>query len=292
VILEPLAKQPADRFPSIAAFAQAFQAAVQGTDARSGTIAPNASGNTIARNPGSSADIRATLAISRQEALTGTSRTLTLPGGRQVTIAVPAGTQNGQVIYLGGQGEPSGCGGPTGSLVLTIAIQQAERASPTSNVGSAEPTVHASKTNLPRSMTYPAITDLTGQSIPAGKTGGGKDAALSFLRSRKGLLIGLMLLIVVGSLGFFYFSYFNYVQRIFLLNTAPQNPYAANGTIALNDPLRDNSNGYSWAEGSNSYGTCQFTRGAYQVSISQGKYEYCNASTDFSNFACESAEDR
>ncbi len=102
------------------------------------------------------------------------------------------------------------------------------------------------------------------------------------------MLIGLVLLVVLGSLGVFYFSYFNYVQRIFLLNTAPQNPYAANGTIALNDPLRDNSNGYFWGESSNSYGTCEFTGGTYQVSISQGNYQYCTPSTtDLSNFIYE-----
>ncbi len=102
------------------------------------------------------------------------------------------------------------------------------------------------------------------------------------------MLIGLVPLVVLGSLGVFFFSYFNYVQRIFLLNTAPQNPYAANGTIALNDPLRDNSNGYFWGEISNSYGTCEFTGSTYQVSISPGKLQSCTASTsNFSNFAYE-----
>ncbi len=102
------------------------------------------------------------------------------------------------------------------------------------------------------------------------------------------MLIGLVLLVVLGSLGVFYFSYFNYVQRIILLNTAPRNPYAANGTIALNDPLRDNSNGYFWGESSNSHGKCEFTGGTYQVSASQGINQYCTASTtDFSNFAFE-----
>ncbi len=42
----------------------------------------------------------------------GTSRTLTLPGGRRISVPVWEGTQDGQVIRLEGQGEPSSSGGP------------------------------------------------------------------------------------------------------------------------------------------------------------------------------------
>src|SRR2546425_2248486 len=117
VILRALEKKAEDRFPSIAVFGQAFQAAVQSREAPSGTLAPNAP---------SSGDIRATLAISRREAMVGTSRMLTLPGGRRVSVFVPEGTLDGQVIRLEGEGESSSSGGPTGALILTIAVQQAE----------------------------------------------------------------------------------------------------------------------------------------------------------------------
>jgi DnaJ-class molecular chaperone len=71
-------------------------------------------------------DIRATLVISETEALIGTSRTLTLSGGRLVSVFVPEGTQDGQVIRLEGQGDLSGSGGQPGALILTIAIRQEE----------------------------------------------------------------------------------------------------------------------------------------------------------------------
>src|SRR5437667_10647693 len=71
-------------------------------------------------------DIRATLALSQEEAGTGTSRTLNLPGGRQLIIPVPAGTRDGQEIRLEGQGEPSAYGGARGALILRIAIAPAE----------------------------------------------------------------------------------------------------------------------------------------------------------------------
>jgi streptogramin lyase len=99
VLLRALAKQPDERFPSVTAFARAFHEAVQ-----------------------SEGDLHATLAISRAEAETGTTRTLTLPGGRQVSVTVPAGVGDGTTLRLEGQGMSYYAGGPAGSLVLTIAI--------------------------------------------------------------------------------------------------------------------------------------------------------------------------
>jgi serine/threonine protein kinase len=99
VILRALSKDPAARFPSITQFAQAFQQAQ--------------------RYEG---DLRATLAIRANEAYQGTTRTLTLPGRRQVTAYVPAGAKNGQELRIEGQGEPYYEGGPRGPLVLTISL--------------------------------------------------------------------------------------------------------------------------------------------------------------------------
>jgi hypothetical protein len=70
-----------------------------------------------------------------------------------------------------------------------------------------------------------------------------------------------------------------------------ENPYPPHqGTLALNDPLKDNSHGNNWAEGStNSTGTCQFKDGAYHVSESNTQSaQFCaSVSSDFSNFAYE-----
>jgi hypothetical protein len=72
-------------------------------------------------------DIRATLALSQAEAQAGSSRTLTLPGGRRITVPVRAGIRNGEEIRLKGQGEPAWSGGPIGDLVLTVSIPQSEQ---------------------------------------------------------------------------------------------------------------------------------------------------------------------
>ena len=99
VLLRALAKQSEERFASVSTFARAFQEAMQ-----------------------SGGDLHATLAISPAEAESGATRSLTLPGGRQVSVTVPAGVEDGSILRLEGQGMPYYEGGPAGPLVLTIAI--------------------------------------------------------------------------------------------------------------------------------------------------------------------------
>jgi len=88
-----------------------------------------------------SGDIRATLALSQSEAINGTSRTLSLPGGRQVVVPVPAGIRDGQELRLEGQGQPSAYGG-RGALILTISFSPSESygSQPFPNPGTDYPT--------------------------------------------------------------------------------------------------------------------------------------------------------
>ncbi len=103
VVLCALAKQPKDRFPSIASFDQAFQQAVSNIN-----------------------NIHITLTISPLEAINGTSRTITLPDRRMVTVTVPAGAYDGQIIQLADHGIASSYGNPAGALLITIAISRVE----------------------------------------------------------------------------------------------------------------------------------------------------------------------
>src|SRR5436305_1137249 len=80
-------------------------------------------------------DIRATLALSQSEARMGSSRTLNLPGGRQVTVNIPAGVQNGEELRLPGHGEALWQGGPVGDLILTVSIPPVNPNSSPSNPG-------------------------------------------------------------------------------------------------------------------------------------------------------------
>jgi eukaryotic-like serine/threonine-protein kinase len=201
VILRALAKKPEARFTSITDFARAFQQALH-----------------------SVGDIRATLAISRTEALTGNNRTLTLPNRRQVIVTIPAGAQDGQIMRLEGQGEPYYDDGPRGALILTISIAPTEKLASSSDNQSDE-SLSTSVSTAP-SASDTAVTLLSAsaahhedkpvpifhESNPAQmastvlshKT---KESAKSYrglFTGKKLLFIVLVLLIVAGSLGLLY----------------------------------------------------------------------------------------
>ncbi len=63
------------------------------------------------------------------------------------------------------------------------------------------------------------------------------------------------------------------------------NPYTQSGTLALSDPLSDNSKGYGWDVNTN----CAFIGGAYYAIAPNERFgDYCiGQATDFSNFAFE-----
>ena len=72
--------------------------------------------------------------------------------------------------------------------------------------------------------------------------------------------------------------------------TAEANPYPPNsGTLAINDPLSNNSKGYGWEEGERDGGFCTFTGGTYHSIIPQsGVFHSCLAlATHFTDFAFE-----
>jgi len=72
-----------------------------------------------------SGDLRATLAISQDEAAYGTTRMLNLADGRVIPVTIPPGTRSGQEIRIEGQGQHI-TGGLPGALILTISIPAVE----------------------------------------------------------------------------------------------------------------------------------------------------------------------
>ncbi len=204
--------------------------------------------------------------ISEAEALTGTHRILTLLGGRQVPVTVPAGTPNGQIIRLEGKVEPASEHDLPGALILTITIAAPEEQALLSNANDDATVINSG-----------SVPDAkgAGELVPPSRV-----ASPETRKRRHGLrallLMGLALLIAVGSsLGVFYFTRGN-----------QQNPYPPYGTLALDDPLSDNSHSYNWHDSGDSLGTCAFTGGAYHVNaLQQGSNHYCIASPTFSDFA-------
>ena len=301
VLLHALAKKPEERFASIAAFSRAFQEATKGMN--EGTIVKASPTPIPPPAPPTSAplpptvpapirgnDLRVTLAISQQEASTGTTRTLTLPGGRRTTVSIPARAYHGQTIHLAGQGEPSPTGtGEAGALIITISIALKEESKPALNPqqagektflsgpvplkAEAQPPISnltATKYVHPKNETQPPISNLTA-TRPASPT---RRSGLSY--GWAVALIGLAVLIVIGS-GAIYFT------RSYAPDPYPPSN-GASARVVVNDSLSDNTS--SWDQGNNSTGNCQFTEGAYHVTAAS--FNNCiNSIQNFSNFTYE-----
>jgi eukaryotic-like serine/threonine-protein kinase len=195
VLLRALAKQPDERFASVTDFARAFQEAMQ-----------------------SDGELHATLAISRAEAATGTTRTLTLPGGRQVSITVPAGVGDRSILRLEGQGRPYYTGGPAGPLVLTIAIPAEARPLPRPQA-STDPTVRVPparpeapghlKPTVPVSdvsETAPTVLATTTPSLPTeGATPARHPRLLPGSKLRRNLPLFLLAIFLISTVAYFAF---------------------------------------------------------------------------------------
>lgn len=75
-------------------------------------------------------DVQAQVQIDLQTAFDGGRTRLALQGGgneRVLEVKIPAGILPGQVIRLGGQGQPGVAGGPNGDLLLEVAIRDDAR---------------------------------------------------------------------------------------------------------------------------------------------------------------------
>ena len=126
VILRALEKSPTNRYPSISAFANAFQQAVLSAPV---PYVANPLTPVPPPPPSTGGDLHATLTITPSEAFTGSMRSLRLPRGRSINVQIPAAAYNGQTIQLNGVGEPYYPGGPAGAVIITLSVAPAERAS-------------------------------------------------------------------------------------------------------------------------------------------------------------------
>ena len=147
VLLRALAKNPADRYPAITDFASAFEQAalLSSTEIFRGSQQLD------------SGDIQATLRISPDEARAGINRSITLPSGLHVTVAVPAGASDGQVIRLQDADTSSSL---KQTVILTVAIKDTEANHPSAKDISSEKTVYTP------SKIQPPANSFSGHELP------------------------------------------------------------------------------------------------------------------------------
>ena len=70
---------------------------------------------------GKGQDVRATLDISLEDSIAGTTRRIQFSDGRMLDVVIPKGASEGQVIRLKGQGAP-GRGGQAGDALIELKI--------------------------------------------------------------------------------------------------------------------------------------------------------------------------
>jgi DnaJ-class molecular chaperone len=73
-----------------------------------------------AEPPAHGADIRAEVAVTLEDIAEGKKPKVSLPTGKTVALTLPTGVQDGQVIRLQGQGQPSLSGGRQGDALVTV----------------------------------------------------------------------------------------------------------------------------------------------------------------------------
>lgn len=349
VILRGLAKRSEGRFPSILAFAFAFRQALRSVDPSIAVGVPSPDLSRLVRTKSATGggDSYARLVITEEEARTGTSRTLVLPSGRQVRIRIPAGVREGQIVSVKDQSEAS-IGASAGRVHLTLSITRAATG-PAPVAGSegvlAQGDSTAMTTGEKANKDRISVRD---DALIAANADGSKPAGASPLASGPAtseagrmrdrgvltvthqfrklpgiiLLAALVLLLVVGSAGLFYFAGSRHTApgseanltataeanvlhtataqarngatatvrasataRVITPNSNPYPPYT--GSLALNDPLNGDSSGYQWQvlNGGATGMSCLFVNGMYHVIDTLNSKGACYAAaTDFSNF--------
>ena len=91
-----------------------------------GGVAPGGAKAKSKRAPARGEDVRATVSISFETAVSGGAVDVRIDRGGKVetlTVKVPVGVNSGQIVRLAGQGSPAARGGTAGDLLLTIDIE-------------------------------------------------------------------------------------------------------------------------------------------------------------------------
>lgn len=76
-----------------------------------------------AEAPHKGADAHYSLKVALPEAVTGTTKRITLPLGKSLDVKIPHGTKDGATLRLRGQGNAGRTGGPAGDALIEIKVE-------------------------------------------------------------------------------------------------------------------------------------------------------------------------
>jgi curved DNA-binding protein len=119
-------------------------------------------------------DIEQAVEISLREAYEGTQRLLTKADGRQLTISIPAGAQDGTRVRVPGEGGPGRGGAPNGDLYLVVQVAKDPRFERDGDDLIVDVEVDAFTAMLGGEVDVPTMTRPVKMKIPPGTQGGRK----------------------------------------------------------------------------------------------------------------------
>lgn len=118
------------------------------------------------------ADMRHAIEVDFVDAVNGAQQELQLGDGRRLKVNIPAGTADGQVLRLKGQGASSPTGGPAGDLLVQIGVRPHPQFTRKANDIYADLPVTVQEATLGAKIEVPTVDGSVSLSIPKGANSG------------------------------------------------------------------------------------------------------------------------
>lgn len=120
------------------------------------------------------ADIQQRMQVDFLDAVNGAQRELQFSDGRRLKVTIPPGTTDGQTLRLKGQGAPSPMGGPSGDLLIEIAVRPHPQFTRKDNDIQAELAITLAEAVLGGKVEVPTIDGTVSLTVPAGSNTGNR----------------------------------------------------------------------------------------------------------------------
>lgn len=117
-------------------------------------------------------DYELAITVSFSEAALGAQRRVTLPDGRDLDVRIPTGLKDGQQIRLKGQGGQGVNGGPSGDILLSVAVAPHPYFTRDGNDIRLDLPITLKEALLGGKVTVPTLTGQVALTVPAGSNSG------------------------------------------------------------------------------------------------------------------------